>query len=43
MSAVAAGTVTLANAVGNGAADDKGVYPFVPAFIEHYLGEDSRT
>ena len=40
MSAVAAGTVTLANAVGNGAADDKGVYPFVPAFIEHYLGED---
>ncbi|MDJ0790656.1 MAG: circularly permuted type 2 ATP-grasp protein [Acidimicrobiia bacterium] len=40
MSAVAAGTVTLANAVGNGAADDKGVYPFVPAFIRHYLGEE---
>jgi uncharacterized circularly permuted ATP-grasp superfamily protein len=40
MAAVSAGSVTLANAVGNGAADDKGVYPFVPAFIRHYLGED---
>jgi uncharacterized circularly permuted ATP-grasp superfamily protein len=40
MAAVSAGNVTLANAVGNGAADDKGVYPFVPAFIRHFLGED---
>ena len=40
MGAVAAGNVTLANAIGNGAADDKGVYPFVPAFIRHYLGEE---
>jgi uncharacterized circularly permuted ATP-grasp superfamily protein len=40
VSAVAAGNVTLANAIGNGAADDKGVYPFVPDFIRHYLGED---
>ena len=40
MGAVAAGNVTLANAVGNGAADDKGVYPFVPSFIRHYLGEE---
>ena len=40
MAAVASGNVTLANAVGNGAADDKGVYPFVPAFIRHYLGEE---
>ena len=39
MSAVRAGTVTLANAVGNGVADDKGVYPYVPALIEYYLGE----
>ncbi len=33
------GAVTIANAIGNGAADDKGVYPFVPAMIEYYLGE----
>ncbi|MEX1280882.1 MAG: circularly permuted type 2 ATP-grasp protein [Acidimicrobiia bacterium] len=39
MSAVRAGTVTLANAVGNGVADDKGVYPYLPALIEYYLGE----
>jgi uncharacterized circularly permuted ATP-grasp superfamily protein len=39
MSAVRAGTVTLANAVGNGVADDKGVYPYLPAIIEYYLGE----
>lgn len=31
--------VTLANAIGNGIADDKSVYPFVPAMIEFYLGE----
>jgi uncharacterized circularly permuted ATP-grasp superfamily protein len=37
--AARAGTVTIANAIGNGAADDKGVYPFVPALIEYYLGE----
>jgi uncharacterized circularly permuted ATP-grasp superfamily protein len=40
MSAVRAGTVTLANAVGNGVADDKAIYPFVPAMIRYYLGED---
>jgi uncharacterized circularly permuted ATP-grasp superfamily protein len=40
MSAVRAGTVTLANAVGNGVADDKGIYPFVPAMIRYYLGEE---
>ena len=39
MSAVRAGTVALANPVGNGAADDKGVYPYVPRMIEYYLGE----
>ena len=37
--AARAGTVTLANAIGNGAADDKGIYPYVPALIEYYLGE----
>jgi uncharacterized circularly permuted ATP-grasp superfamily protein len=40
MSAVRAGNVSLANPVGNGAADDKGVYPFVPRMIEYYLREE---
>lgn len=35
-----AGTVTLANAIGNGAADDKAIYPFVPDMIRFYLGEE---
>ncbi|MGE0547763.1 MAG: circularly permuted type 2 ATP-grasp protein [Kofleriaceae bacterium] len=39
MRAYAAGNVALANAPGNGVADDKAVYPFVPKMIEHYLGE----
>jgi carboxylate-amine ligase len=37
--AVRAGTLTMANALGNGIADDKAIYPYVPAFIEYYLGE----
>jgi glutamate---cysteine ligase / carboxylate-amine ligase len=37
--AAAMGRVTLANAPGNGIADDKGTYPYVPALIEYYLGE----
>lgn len=40
MTAVRAGTVTLANAVGNGAADDKAIYPYVPDMIRYYLGEE---
>lgn len=40
MAAARAGTVTLANAVGNGVADDKAVYAFVPELIRYYLGED---
>ncbi|MDP6280493.1 MAG: circularly permuted type 2 ATP-grasp protein [Acidimicrobiales bacterium] len=40
MAAVRAGTVTLSNAVGNGVADDKAVYPYVPAMINYYLGEE---
>jgi uncharacterized circularly permuted ATP-grasp superfamily protein len=39
MRAYAAGNVALANAPGNGVADDKAIYPFVPAMIEFYLGE----
>ncbi len=40
MRAWAAGNVALANAPGNGIADDKGVYPLVPTFVRHYLGEE---
>lgn len=36
-----AGNVTIANAVGNGVADDKAIYPYVPKMIEYYLGEKS--
>jgi uncharacterized circularly permuted ATP-grasp superfamily protein len=39
INAARAGMVTLANFVGNGVADDKAVYPFVPAMIEYYCGE----
>ncbi|MBV8581106.1 MAG: circularly permuted type 2 ATP-grasp protein [Candidatus Eremiobacteraeota bacterium] len=35
-----AGNVTLANAIGTGVADDKAVYPYVPAMIRYYLGEE---
>ncbi|WP_425307741.1 circularly permuted type 2 ATP-grasp protein [Ammonicoccus fulvus] len=38
-SAVQRGTVTVANAFGNGVADDKAIYAFVPRMIEFYLGE----
>ena len=37
-----AGNVTLVNALGNGVADDKAVYPFVPDMIRFYLGEEPR-
>jgi uncharacterized circularly permuted ATP-grasp superfamily protein len=40
LAAARAGNVTVANAVGNGVADDKAVYPFVPALIRYYLGEE---
>ncbi|MCS5720676.1 circularly permuted type 2 ATP-grasp protein [Herbiconiux sp. CPCC 203407] len=33
------GNVTIANAVGNGVADDKLVYTYMPDLIEYYLGE----
>ncbi|HEY4442484.1 MAG TPA: circularly permuted type 2 ATP-grasp protein, partial [Candidatus Elarobacter sp.] len=35
-----AGNVTLANAVGTGVADDKAIYPYVPAMIRYFLGEE---
>ena len=34
------GNVTLCNAIGNGIADDKAVYAYVPAIIKYYLDED---
>ncbi len=34
------GTVSLANSIGTGVADDKVVYHFVPKMIRYYLGED---
>ncbi len=34
------GNVALINAPGNGAADDKGIYYFVPKMVKYYLGED---
>jgi uncharacterized circularly permuted ATP-grasp superfamily protein len=37
-----AGNVALANAIGTGIADDKGIYPFVPEMIRFYLGEEPR-
>jgi uncharacterized circularly permuted ATP-grasp superfamily protein len=35
-----AGNATLANAIGTGVADDKGVFAFTPAMIRYYLGEE---
>ncbi|MDO5398843.1 MAG: circularly permuted type 2 ATP-grasp protein [bacterium] len=35
------GNVALLNAPGNGIADDKGIYYFVPKMIKYYLGEES--
>jgi uncharacterized circularly permuted ATP-grasp superfamily protein len=40
MRAYARGNVALANAPGNGVADDKAVYAFVPEMIRFYLSEE---
>jgi uncharacterized circularly permuted ATP-grasp superfamily protein len=40
MAAYQAGTVTLANAVGTGVADDKAVYTYMPDLIRFFTGED---
>jgi uncharacterized circularly permuted ATP-grasp superfamily protein len=40
ISAYKLGTVALVNAVGNGVADDKAVYAYVPQMIQYYLNEE---
>ncbi len=40
MDAYRAGNVAIVNAPGNGVADDKGIYYFVPKMIRYYLGEE---
>lgn len=41
MEAYKAGNVAIINAPGNGVADDKGIYYFVPKMIKYYLGEEA--
>jgi uncharacterized circularly permuted ATP-grasp superfamily protein len=41
MLAARLGNVTIANAVGNGVADDKLVYTYLPDLIRYYLGEEA--
>ena len=41
MAAYRAGNVGILNAFGNGVADDKGIYDFVPKMISYYLGEEA--
>ncbi|MEE1196756.1 MAG: circularly permuted type 2 ATP-grasp protein [Lachnospiraceae bacterium] len=40
MDAYRAGNVAIVNAPGNGVADDKGIYYFVPKMIRYYLNEE---
>lgn len=40
MEAYLSGNVAIMNAPGNGIADDKGIYYFVPKMIKYYLGEE---
>jgi uncharacterized circularly permuted ATP-grasp superfamily protein len=40
VNAARAGNVAITNALGNGVADDKLIYTYVPDFIRFYLGED---
>ena len=40
MAAYSKGNVAIANAVGNGVADDKAVYAYVPDMIKYYLNEE---
>ena len=39
INAARSNNVTIANGVGNGVADDKALYPYVPKLIEYYLNE----
>lgn len=41
MSAYRKGNIAIVNAVGNGVADDKAVYAYVPAMIKYYLNEEA--
>ncbi|APW60637.1 circularly permuted type 2 ATP-grasp protein [Paludisphaera borealis] len=41
MGAYRAGNIGLANGLGTGMADDKGIYPFVPDIIRYYLNEEA--
>lgn len=34
------GNVAIVNGIGNGVADDKGIYYFVPKMVKYYLGEE---
>jgi len=40
LNAARAHNVSIANAVGNGVADDKAIYSYVPKLIQYYLNED---
>jgi uncharacterized circularly permuted ATP-grasp superfamily protein len=40
MGALRAGNVAVVNAIGNGVADDKSIYPFVGELIRYFLGEE---
>src|SRR2546430_1049099 len=40
VNAYRAGNVAIANALGNGVADDKAIYALVPAIVRYYLDED---
>ncbi|HEV7194166.1 MAG TPA: circularly permuted type 2 ATP-grasp protein [Jatrophihabitantaceae bacterium] len=40
LTAARAGNVTIANAVGNGVADDKLIYSYLPDFVRYYLREE---
>ena len=40
MSAYRKGNVAIVNAVGNGVADDKAIYCYVPAMIRYYMNEE---
>ncbi|APF40158.1 circularly permuted type 2 ATP-grasp protein [Neomicrococcus aestuarii] len=40
VNAARAGNVTIANAVGNGVADDKLIYSYVPDLIRYYMNEE---
>ncbi len=40
VNAARAGNVTIANAIGNGVADDKLVYTYLPDLVRFYLGEE---